>query len=169
MRRGWKRGLAFICAALMFVQAIAIGDDWLREVFAASTPQQTEWYFLEGESDFTLSSNKQFTYRKENAAINLSDGLTKEDLSLCFTIFVPASKDDGSSNSGALEAMKKIVVRIAQTKIGDAMLHMNLTGKDVVQNFEFGKDNQVEISLASGDWQGVLGSSDKALDLEKTI
>ncbi len=169
MRRGWKRGLAFICAALMFVQAIAIGDDWLREVFAASTPQQTEWYFLEGESDFTLSSNKQFTYRKENAAINLSDGLTKEDLSLCFTIFVPASKDDGSSNSGALEAMKKIVVRIAQTKIGDAMLHMNLTGKDVVQNFEFGKDNQVEISLASGDWQGVLGSSDKALDLEETI
>ena len=154
MRRGWKRGLAFVCAAVMLIQTITIGGDWLREVFAANAPEQTEWYFLEGESAFDISSSKQFTFKKENAAINLPDGLTKEDLSLCFTIFVPASKDDGSSNSAALEAMKKIVVRIAQTKIGDAMLHMNLTGKDVVQNFEFGKDNQVEISLASGDWQG---------------
>ena len=169
MRRGWKRGLAFVCAAVMLIQTITIGGDWLREVFAANAPEQTEWYFLEGESAFDISSSKQFTFKKENAAINLPDGLTKENLDLCFTIYVPELKADGSDNSAALAAMKKIVVRISQTKTGNSMIHMNLTGKDFVNGFELGKDNQVKINLAHSDWQGILGSSDAMLDLTETI
>ncbi len=170
MKRVWKRGLAFLCATLLFVQTIAMGGDWMKDVFASDAPTQSEWYFLKDETLIEKDAKeKNFSFKKENANLNLTDGLQRKDVNLSFTVRIPSKKANGADNSAALEAMKQIVVRIAQEKSGNAMLHINLTNTDYVKGFKLDQDNTVVLNLANENIQYVLGSADKGFNLDETI